>query len=486
MKNKKMIALAMAAATVAPMAVPAFAAETRISEPTENFVDMNAINGRQVKYVTTINYDEEMRALKAAGKDPKVVGQKKDSLTQKTEGYIISYLAKWEMSDVSYELKKKNEIVSYLNSIKTETVRGTEKLRYTITTSTKGYSYIADGTIDPSVTVVTVQDNLSENNFEKKYYTFYNVDTNFELKDDVIVQNEWLDLNEDSKNGYKIFKKHIYQLKQAQKKYGLKITTIGLNEDGSGLDEDGNVRVNIFAKDGVTLLAKYHLLHVRSNYHILDMTKIKEIPVENDFTGHWAEDAIVDSMIDNVIPITGKFNPNQEMSRANFVQLICNAFPEISKKVEELNNIPNFDPEFKDVSKGDWYAKYVVALNELGLINGYGDGTFRPNGTITRQEAAVVLAAIENGAKDKLTGKYILIDNTTRDNEGKVIHKDITTKFVDDKNIPTWCDEAIAFLASNEEGKGKAIISGYEDGTFRPTNKITKAESVFMVNVARP
>src|SRR5919197_5426561 len=49
--------------------------------------------------------------------------------------------------------------------------------------------------------------------------------------------------------------------------------------------------------------------------------------------------------------------------------------------------------QFSDVCPGDWFYQYVTDLSGLGAISGYGDGTFRPNNTLTRGQAVKVIVA---------------------------------------------------------------------------------------------
>ena len=50
------------------------------------------------------------------------------------------------------------------------------------------------------------------------------------------------------------------------------------------------------------------------------------------------------------------------------------------------------DTSFSDVESNKWYAEYIKFAVENKWINGYSDGTFRPNNSITRDEAAKILA----------------------------------------------------------------------------------------------
>jgi uncharacterized protein YnzC (UPF0291/DUF896 family) len=85
---------------------------------------------------------------------------------------------------------------------------------------------------------------------------------------------------------------------------------------------------------------------------------------------------------------------------------------------------------------------------EAGIVSGYPDGTFRPQDTITRQEAAVVLfRLLAPGAGDAGTYK-------------------------DSGVISDWAEGAVKAISA------AGIMSGYPDGTFRPQNSITRAETI--------
>ena len=55
------------------------------------------------------------------------------------------------------------------------------------------------------------------------------------------------------------------------------------------------------------------------------------------------------------------------------------------------NPVPEGSNPFSDVQEGDWFYDQVVGARSYGWINGYKDGTFRPNSTITRAEAATLV-----------------------------------------------------------------------------------------------
>ncbi len=59
---------------------------------------------------------------------------------------------------------------------------------------------------------------------------------------------------------------------------------------------------------------------------------------------------------------------------------------------------------FKDVEDNRWSAEYIAAAKELGLIKGDGDGTFNPEGALTREQAAVLIVRLY----EKITGKKVV------------------------------------------------------------------------------
>ena len=115
--------------------------------------------------------------------------------------------------------------------------------------------------------------------------------------------------------------------------------------------------------------------------------------------------------------------------------------------------------DFSDVADDAAYAEAVNVGVALGLFTGYEDGTFQPEGNITRAEfAAMVVRALnqENQAKSAATA---------------------ITAFPD-VAADHWANGYINIASK------KGIINGYEDGTFRPENNVTFEEAVKMLVVA--
>lgn len=104
---------------------------------------------------------------------------------------------------------------------------------------------------------------------------------------------------------------------------------------------------------------------------------------------------------------------------------------------------------FADANKS-WAAAEIATLTNAGILKGYTDGSFRPDAAITRAEFASIAARF-----DKLSG-------------GNKTFSDVPTNH--------WAYAAITSAAE------KGWVNGYSDGTFRPSNAITRSEVVKITN----
>lgn len=107
-----------------------------------------------------------------------------------------------------------------------------------------------------------------------------------------------------------------------------------------------------------------------------------------DIVGHWAEKAIESLRSRNIVEgkSDGKFDVDAPTTRAEFLKIaLLNAGYEVS--VFSGSN-------FTDIQKRDWFYDYVSFAQYSGFIHGYQDGTFRPNDPINRAEALVLMMRI--------------------------------------------------------------------------------------------
>ncbi len=112
---------------------------------------------------------------------------------------------------------------------------------------------------------------------------------------------------------------------------------------------------------------------------------------------------------------------------------------------------------FSDVTTGTEVYKAVNVLNKLGVINGYDDGTFKPDNNVTRAEfTAMLLRTRGMGA----------VGSTSLDNPP---FPDVVTPDV------SWA------IGNIRTAHGMGIINGYDDGTFRPSNNVSYEEAIKMI-----
>lgn len=123
-----------------------------------------------------------------------------------------------------------------------------------------------------------------------------------------------------------------------------------------------------------------------------------------------------------------------------------------------VNVVGGYDPatyygiSFKDVTVDKWYANMVAYAKIKGFVSGYEDGTFHPNANITRAEAATMI---------------MMAKKLSPMNPGNPTFSDVPKD--------EWYYGYIEALAYEK------IISGYADGTFHPESNITRAEAVTML-----
>lgn len=140
----------------------------------------------------------------------------------------------------------------------------------------------------------------------------------------------------------------------------------------------------------------------------------------------------------------GTIRPNNDISRAEVATIFFRLLTD-----EAREQYTTTAGNFTDVKAGMWCNRAIATLTNMGIIKGYTDGTFRPNADITRAELATIIA--------------------------RFAKLDVNTKTFSDIN-GHWAQKNIELAAGN------GWINGYEDGTFRPNNNITRAETFAMIN----
>lgn len=162
----------------------------------------------------------------------------------------------------------------------------------------------------------------------------------------------------------------------------------------------------------------------------------------SDIKGHWAESAINDFVSKGYVGgySDGTFKPNNNITRAEFVSILNNYFGLTKSSGKVFND-----------TKTHWAKSAIDIAVTNGVCNGVTTTQFKPNDPITREQVAVMLSNYK-----KLT-----------DNNHEEIYK-----FTDKAQISSYAKDSVEGVVE------RGYMSGYSDGTFKPKNKITRAEAV--------
>ena len=165
----------------------------------------------------------------------------------------------------------------------------------------------------------------------------------------------------------------------------------------------------------------------------------------NDADIHWAKDAITIWADHEVIQgFDGLFRPDETITRAEMAVMINRI---MNYQVRAENTFIDLDD--------NWYTDAILKLVKQGVMLGH-DNQIRPEDSVSREEALVMIA------------RSLGIE----ENQNK------SASFIDSGNISEWAVGAIQAMTE------KGFINGYEDGSFRPQDKMTRACSVTVVNNA--
>jgi len=183
-----------------------------------------------------------------------------------------------------------------------------------------------------------------------------------------------------------------------------------------------------------------------SHYTVFTREPVKPFADVTTESFGWAKDSIETLAGAGIVAgVDGtRFEPARAVTRAEFASLLVKALG--------LQIKAGVAHPFKDVFSGDWYAGAVTAAYGTGLVKGYGDGTFRPDGTISREEAAAILA---RAMKLQATEQKL--------------------PFTDGDRIASWARASVAATAS------QGLIGGFPDGTFQPDATADRAQCAVMV-----
>ncbi|MGQ4680161.1 S-layer homology domain-containing protein [Paenibacillus polymyxa] len=181
-------------------------------------------------------------------------------------------------------------------------------------------------------------------------------------------------------------------------------------------------------------------------------------------SGHWAGDQV--QRWSATGQLDGAVKPDAAITRAEFIVLLNRSLGTFTQELPAVTDVTyaggvkingNGSRTFTDVPASHWAYNELTSAVNAGYISGYADNKLKPNGKVTRQEAAAII------------GKAI---GLTAGNAADV------TKFIDSDKIGSWAKKSVAAVAEQK------IINGYPDGKFQPLKPLTRAEAVAILDAA--
>lgn len=165
---------------------------------------------------------------------------------------------------------------------------------------------------------------------------------------------------------------------------------------------------------------------------------------------YWAANEIVEMVKDGVMTIdaNGKFNPNGSVSRADFTSMLIKVLKQSDLEVYIEN-------PFSDVNSQTKFYEDIMRSEQIGLVYGYPDGTFKPYKEINKAEVTSTMSHI---TKDTIYDLSIL--------DG----------YVDVDKIPDW-----AKLAYAKTVKYNLFVNYPDRAAFEPDRDITRAETAVLL-----
>ena len=169
--------------------------------------------------------------------------------------------------------------------------------------------------------------------------------------------------------------------------------------------------------------------------------------VEIDFTHEYTPTLNTADHYAYIIGYTdGTVRPNSELTRAELATMLYRLLSSESRDIfyTERNN-------YSDVDVDAWYNVEVSTMTAAGVFNGYPDGSFKPDAPITRAELVSVMVTFFTELEP------------------------VDPEFID--TVGHWADEII------EAAYAEGLIEGYDDGSFKPDQSVTRAEAIKVINV---
>ncbi|SEN44526.1 fibronectin type III domain-containing protein [Paenibacillus sp. OK076] len=142
-----------------------------------------------------------------------------------------------------------------------------------------------------------------------------------------------------------------------------------------------------------------------------------------------------------------RFEPRRPITRAEFTALIV--------RLMGVDTSADYQNAFQDVNDQDWFAPEIEAAVSRGMVHGMGNGKFAPYALVTREQASKIIANVIRKIKPEPA--------TSR------------RAFTDQMDVSDWAKEEVEELA------GMYMLTGYQDGSFRPLQHLSRSEAAALI-----
>lgn len=197
--------------------------------------------------------------------------------------------------------------------------------------------------------------------------------------------------------------------------------------------------------------------------------KLSEIwyPFADIEANHFAAKSIIEMWKNGIITGYDKgnyllFKPQDKVRRSEFLKMVMLAAGRLILSPTKTS--------FKDVPFDHWALGYIESAKESGIIEGFKDGTFKPDDVIARVAAAKI-AAITFGFMSENTFMQMFLDKTSSSMSSNLLQ---CPNFIDIIQNQWYCP-----YITQLESIG--VMKGYKDGTFKPKDEMTRAEAVTVI-----
>lgn len=203
-----------------------------------------------------------------------------------------------------------------------------------------------------------------------------------------------------------------------------------------------NLGIYIEHSDGTKELVQGKLVKMKDGQEGIQFTVHKFSTFTLVYLDGWKDDPYIQGH-------NGNFYPDAFVTRAQMAAMLA-------RNTADEQESGAAQAAYTDVNNDYWAYNEIVKVQRTGIMTGAVANTFDPEASITRAQMAAIAQ------------RWLKQQDASAASTGSANYKDVQAGY--------WAAEAIAFV------KSSGIMVGYEDNTFRPDQKLTRAEAVKVLN----